>query len=56
MIDTSLSKLSIEEGLILLHLCGGTDGDVVAVRGHRNIVVCWIADRTPGLVRRRHKG
>jgi hypothetical protein len=35
------------EELVLLHLCGVTDGDVIAVRGHRNIVVCRIADRPP---------
>jgi hypothetical protein len=39
------------EGLVLLHLHGGMDGDVIAVRGHRNVVMCRIADRPPGLVR-----
>jgi hypothetical protein len=33
------------EGLVLFHLYGGMDGDVVAVRGHRNVIVCRIADR-----------
>jgi hypothetical protein len=27
------------EGLTLLHLHGGMDGDVIAVRGHRNVIV-----------------
>jgi hypothetical protein len=35
------------EGLVLLHLHGGMDGDVIAVRGHRNVVMCRIADRPP---------
>jgi hypothetical protein len=35
------------EGLILLHLLGDMDGDVITVRGHRNVIVCRIADRPP---------
>jgi hypothetical protein len=34
----------------VLHLCGGTDGDVIAVRSHRNTIMCRIADRPPGLM------
>jgi hypothetical protein len=33
------------EGLVLLHLCGGMDGDVVAIRGHSYVIMCRIADR-----------
>jgi hypothetical protein len=35
------------EGLILLHLCGGMNGDVVAVHGHRNVIMCRIVDQPP---------
>jgi hypothetical protein len=31
IIDTSVSKLSMAEGLVLLHLRGGMDGDVIVV-------------------------
>jgi hypothetical protein len=50
---TSVTKLSLVERLILLHLLGATDGKVVAIRGHRNIIVCKIADPPPpsGLMR-----
>jgi hypothetical protein len=44
---TSVTKLSLVERLILLHLLGATDGNVVAIRGHRNIIVCKIADPPP---------
>jgi hypothetical protein len=49
----SVTKFSLIERLILLHLLGATDGNVVTVRGHRNFIVCKIADRPPlpGLVR-----
>jgi hypothetical protein len=33
IVDTSVSKLSMAEGLVLLHL-GATDGNVIAVHGH----------------------
>jgi hypothetical protein len=35
----------LAERLALLHLLGTTDGNVIAVRGHRNVSVCKIADR-----------
>jgi hypothetical protein len=35
------------EGLVLPYFRGGVDGDVIAVRGHRNVIVCRIADRPP---------
>jgi hypothetical protein len=47
----SVTKLSLVERLILLHLLGATDGNIVAVRGHRNVIVCKIADRPPSLMR-----
>jgi hypothetical protein len=50
IVYTGVTKLSLAERLILLHLLGATDGNVVAVRGHRNIIVCKIADRPHGLV------
>jgi hypothetical protein len=36
------------EGLILLHLLSGTDGDVIAVRSLRNVSVCKIMTRPHG--------
>jgi hypothetical protein len=44
IVYTSVTKLSLAERLILLHLLSATDGNVIAVRGHRNIIVCKIAD------------
>jgi hypothetical protein len=35
IIYTSVTKLSLVERLVLLHLLGATDGNVIAVRGHR---------------------
>jgi hypothetical protein len=40
----SVTKLSLAERLLLLHLLGATDGNVIAVCGHRNVIVCKIAD------------
>jgi hypothetical protein len=53
IVYTSVTKLSLAERLILLNLLGAMDGNVIAVCGHRNIIVCKIADRPPppGLVR-----
>jgi hypothetical protein len=51
IVYTSVTKLSLAERLVLLHLLSAMDGNVIAVRGHRNIIVCKIADRSPGLVR-----
>jgi hypothetical protein len=50
IVYTSMTKLSLVERLILLHLLGATDGNVITIRGHRNIIVCKIADRPIGLV------
>jgi hypothetical protein len=44
IIYMSVTKLSLAERPILLHLHGGMDGDVIAVRCHRNVVVCRIAN------------
>jgi hypothetical protein len=48
IVDTSVSKLSTVEGLILLHLLGGADGDVIAVCSLRNVIVCKIMARPHG--------
>jgi hypothetical protein len=51
IVYTSVTKLSLVERLILLHLLSATDGNVVTVRGHRNVITCKIADRPPDLLR-----
>jgi hypothetical protein len=50
IIDMSASKLLMVEGLILLHLLSGADGDVIAVRSLRNVIVCKITARPHGHV------
>jgi hypothetical protein len=50
IVYTSVTKLLMAERLILLHLLSATDGNIIAVRGHRNVIVCKIVDRTLGLV------
>jgi hypothetical protein len=35
----SVTQLSLVERLILLHLLGAMDGNVIAVRGHWNVIV-----------------
>jgi hypothetical protein len=45
IVDTSVSKLSMVEELVLLHLLSGADGDVVAVCSLKNIIVCKIMTR-----------
>jgi hypothetical protein len=56
IIDMSVNKLLMVEGLLLLHLLSATDGNAIAVRGHRNIIVCRIADRPPDLMQWWHEG
>jgi hypothetical protein len=56
IIDMSVSKLSTSEGLVLLHLHSGADGDVVTIRSLRNIIVCKITARPCGLMQRWHEG
>jgi hypothetical protein len=51
IVYTSVTKLSLAERLVLLYLLGATDGNVVTVCGHRNVIVCKIADQPPGLMR-----
>jgi hypothetical protein len=41
----SVMKLSLAERLVLLHLLSATDGNVIIVRGHRNVIMCNIVDR-----------
>jgi hypothetical protein len=43
----SVTKLSLMERLVLLHLPDATDGNVITVRGHRNVIMCKIEDRPP---------
>jgi hypothetical protein len=45
----SVTKLSLVERLILLHLLGDMDGNVITVRGYRNVIMCKVADRPPVL-------
>jgi hypothetical protein len=44
IIYTSVTKLSLAERLVLLHLLGVTNGNVIAVHDHRNIIMCKIAN------------
>jgi hypothetical protein len=50
IVDTSVSKLSTTEGLVLLHLLSGADGDVIAICSLRNVIVCKIMARPHGPV------
>jgi hypothetical protein len=52
IVDTSVSKLSTVEGLALLHLLSGVDGDVVAIHSLRNVIMCKIMAPPHGPVRR----
>jgi hypothetical protein len=56
IVDMSVSKLLMAEQLILVHLLNGADGDVVAVRGHMNIIVCKIMSQPWGPVWQWHEG
>jgi hypothetical protein len=42
IVDTSVSKLSTAERLVLLHLLSGAEEDVIAVHSLRNIIECKI--------------
>jgi hypothetical protein len=46
----SVTKFSMVQRLVLLHLLSAMDGNVIAVRGHRNVIVYKIADQPSGLV------
>jgi hypothetical protein len=50
IVYTSVTKLLLVERLVLLHLLSATDQNVIAVCGHRNIIVCEIADRPSDLM------
>jgi hypothetical protein len=50
IVDMSVSKLSMAEGLVLLHLINGADGDVVAICSLRNIIMCKITTQPWGPV------
>jgi hypothetical protein len=50
IVYTSVTKVSMVERLILLYLLGATDGNIITVHGHRNIIMCKIADQPPCLV------
>jgi hypothetical protein len=56
IVDTSVSKLSTMEELILLHLLSGANGDVIAVHSLRNIIVYKITARPHGPVWRWNEG
>jgi hypothetical protein len=51
IVDTSVSKLSIVEGLVLLHVLSGEDGDVTTVHRLKNVIVCKIMAQAHGPVR-----
>jgi hypothetical protein len=44
------------EGLILLHLLSGVDGDVITIHKLRNVIVCKRMARPHGPVWRWHEG
>jgi hypothetical protein len=46
IVYTSVTKPLLVERLILLYL-SATDGNIIAVCDHRNVIVCKIADRPP---------
>jgi hypothetical protein len=50
IIDMSVCKLLMAEGLVLLHLLSGADEDVIAVHSLRNVIVCKITTRPHGPV------
>jgi hypothetical protein len=52
----SVSKLSTVEGLVLLHLLSGADGDVVLVRSCWNIIMYKITARPHSPILRLHEG
>jgi hypothetical protein len=51
IIYKSVTKLLLAERLILFHLLGAMDGNVITVCDHRNIIMCKIVDQPPGLMR-----
>jgi hypothetical protein len=51
IVYVSVTKLSLAQRLIFHHLLGAMDGNVITACGHRNVIMCKIADRHLGLVR-----
>jgi hypothetical protein len=45
IVNMSVSKLLTVEGLILLHLLSGADGDIIVVHSLRNVIMCRIMAR-----------
>jgi hypothetical protein len=50
IVEMSVSKLSIVEGLVLPHLLSGVDGGVIIVRSFWNIIMCKITVQPYGPV------
>jgi hypothetical protein len=50
IVYTSVTKLSLVESLVLLHLLGAIDGNVIVVCGHRNVIMCKIGDPPTPLI------
>jgi hypothetical protein len=44
IIYMSVIKLSLAERHVLLHLLSATDGNIIAIRGNRNVIVYKIVD------------
>jgi hypothetical protein len=40
IIDMSVSKLLTVDGLVLIGLLSGADGDVIAIHSLRNVIMC----------------
>jgi hypothetical protein len=56
IIDTSVSKLSTMEGLVLLHFLIGVDGDVVVVRSCWNVIMCKVTAQPHSPMWQWHEG
>jgi hypothetical protein len=47
IVYTSMTKLSLAERLIVLHLLGAMVGNVIVIHGHRNVIACKIQIHPP---------
>jgi hypothetical protein len=56
IVDTSVSKLSMVKGLVLLHLLSGADGDVGDVHSFCNVIMCKMMAQPHSPVWRWHEG
>jgi hypothetical protein len=45
-----VTKLSVAERPVLHHLISAMDGNVITVHGHRNVIMCKIANRPRSLM------